>query len=54
MPAGAWQALAQIVARAVSPLDVQTTAEVVGTWQMALGRAEQEFNAKPPEEAQPG
>ncbi len=42
LPANVWQGLAQIVARAVSPLDVQTTATIVGEWQMALGRAEQD------------
>jgi hypothetical protein len=49
LPVNVWQGLAQIVARAVSPLDVQTTAAIVSEWQMALGRAEQAaINAKAP------
>lgn len=54
LPAKIWQGLAMIVARAVSPLDVENTAVVVGEWQMGLARAEQAaINAKaqvdPPE-----
>ena len=47
--AGVWQGLSDIVARSVSPLDIQTTAQIVGQWQMALAAGQKAaIDAKTP------